>query len=75
MRSGGAAPRRLLPLLALALGAAMAQPQASDEGPALEELLRQGLDQPPNAFELSTASRFAQSAVQVPPGPRTPSPP
>lgn len=52
--------------VALAQGAARAQPRPADEGPALEELLRQGLAEPPGTVEVSTASRFAQSAVQAP---------
>lgn len=56
----------LILCLAVVAGKVVAQPQVADEGPALEELLRQGLDRPPSAVEVSTASRFAQSAVQAP---------
>lgn len=53
-------------LLALAgCGAALAAPDA-EEPPGLEELLRQGLNQVPRGVQVSTASRFSQSAEDAP---------
>lgn len=47
------------------LGMAQAA-EAPDQDLQLEELLRQGLNQTPRGVQVSTASRFAQSAEQAP---------
>ncbi|MDT8999362.1 TonB-dependent receptor [Paucibacter sp. APW11] len=60
-------PERLLVVL-LALLAVTPAPaaEALDEDLQLEELLKQGLSQTPRGVQVSTASRFAQSAEQAP---------
>lgn len=48
------------------LGLLAAAAAGADETPSLEELLKQGLDQPSRGVEVSAASRFAQSEARAP---------